>query len=147
MVQVRSFETHLVSRATFGWTPETERDVLDAGWQGWLNQQLAPATIPAPRVDQLLAGYRPWGNSSWQNDVQQGTVEEGWYRILGERAHSTLLRAVDSKRRLHEVMVEFWTNHFNINLDERPADHMITADNRTVARAHTHAGDLGLRSP
>ncbi len=33
-------------------------------------------------------------------------------------------------------MVEFWTNHFNLNLDETPADHMITMDNRTVARAH-----------
>ena len=134
--QVRTFETHLVSRATFGWTPETERDVLDAGWPAWLDRQLAPATIPDPKVNRLLAGYQTLGNSNWQNHVFQHTVEEGWYRLLGERAHSTLLRAVYSKRQLHEVMVEFWTNHFNINLDETPADHMITADNRTVARAH-----------
>ena len=33
-------------------------------------------------------------------------------------------------------MVEFWTNHFNVNLDDTPADHMITVDNREVARAH-----------
>ena len=33
-------------------------------------------------------------------------------------------------------MVEFWTNHFNVNLDDTVADHMITVDNREVARAH-----------
>ncbi len=134
--QLRTFETHLVSRATFGWTPETERDVLDAGWEAWLDRQLAPTTISDRKVNRLLADYQTLGNSNWQNYVYKDTVEDGWYRLLGERAHSTVLRAVYSRRQLHEVMVEFWTNHFNVNLDETPADHMITADNRTVARAH-----------
>ena len=84
----------------------------------------------------LLAGYQTLGNSNWQNYVLQDTVEDGWHRILGERAHATLLRALYSRRQLYEVMVEFWTNHFNLNLDETPADHMITVDNREVARAH-----------
>ncbi len=86
--QVRDFETHLVSRATFGWTRETERDVLDAGWEAWLDGQLAPATIPDPKVSQLLAGYDTLGNSNWQNHVYKDTAEDGWYRLLGERAHS-----------------------------------------------------------
>ena len=63
-------------------------------------------------------------------------VEDGWERIVGERAHATFLRAVHSRRQLYEVMVEFWTNHFNVNLDDTGADHMITVDNRQVARAH-----------
>ena len=56
--QLRTFETHLVSRATFGWTPETERDVLDAGWEAWLDRQLTPTTIPDPTVNRLLADYQ-----------------------------------------------------------------------------------------
>lgn len=136
MGTVRDFETHLISRATFGWTAQTERDVLDAGWEGWLDTQLDPSRIPDPEVSALLGGYQTLGNSNWQNYVLKDTVEDGWYRILGERAHATLLRALHSRRQLHEVMVEFWTNHFNINLDDTPADHMITVDNRDVARAH-----------
>ena len=136
MGTVRDFETHLISRATFGWTPETERDVLDAGWEAWLDQQLDPAGIPDPQVAQLLADYRTLGNTNWQNWVLWDQTEDGSHRVLGERAHATLLRAVHSRRQLHEVMVEFWTNHFNINLDEALGDHLITVDNREVARAH-----------
>ncbi|HYF47632.1 MAG TPA: DUF1800 domain-containing protein, partial [Acidimicrobiales bacterium] len=132
----KAFETHLISRATFGWTPQVERDVLDLGWVAWLDQQLAPATIPDPTVAQLLAGHQTLGNSNWQNYVLADTVEDGWWRVLGERAHSTILRALHSRRQLYEVMVELWTNHFNINLDEADGDHMITVDNREVARAH-----------
>jgi hypothetical protein len=133
---IRNFESHLISRTTFGWTPETERDVLDAGWVRWLDAQLAPATVPDPAMAPLLAGFQTLGNSNWQNYVLMDTVEGGWDRIVGERAHATFLRAVHSRRQLYEVMVEFWTNHFNVNLDDTDADHMITVDNRQVARAH-----------
>jgi uncharacterized protein (DUF1800 family) len=133
---VRDFETHLVSRATFGWTPQTERDVLDAGWTAWLDAQLAPASVPDPDMARLLSRYQTLDNTNWQNAVLKDTVEDGWDRIVGERAHATLLRAVYSRRQLYEVMVEFWTNHFNVNLDDTPGDHLITVDNREVARAH-----------
>ena len=35
-------------------------------------------------------------------------------RIIGELQASRILRAVYSERQLQEVMVDFWTNHFNI---------------------------------
>ena len=57
-----------------------------------------------------------------------------------QRAHyvgtGDWLRAMYSRRQLYEVMVEFWTNHFNVNLDDTWADHFVTVDNREVARAH-----------
>lgn len=136
MGAVHTFETHLISRATFGWTPQTERDVLDQGWQAWLDAQLAPATIADTKVTRLLSGYRTLTNSNWQNYVFLDSSDDAWHRLLTERAHATLLRAVYSRRQLYEVMVEFWTNHFNINLDEAEGDHTITVDNREVARAH-----------
>jgi hypothetical protein len=136
MGAVHDFETHLVARATFGWTPATERDLLDVGWEAWLEAQLAPSTIPDTAVTQLLGGYRTLNNTNAQNYVIWDTTDDGWWRIVGERSHATLLRALHSRRQLYEVMVEFWTNHFNINLDETPADHFVTVDNREVARAH-----------
>lgn len=136
MGTVRAFESHLISRATFGWTPQVERDVLDQGWQAWLDGQLAPASLPDPKVAQLLSGYQTLGNTNWQNHLFREATDDGWERLHNERAHATLLRALYSRRQLYEVMVEFWTNHFNINLDESWWDHTLTADNRTVARAH-----------
>lgn len=136
MGAAKAFETHLISRATFGWTPQTEREVLDLGWVAWLDRQLAPSTIPDPTVNQLLSSYQTLGNTNWQNYALADGTEDGWWRILGERAHATVLRALHSRRQLFEVMVEFWTNHFNINLDEEDGDHLITVDNREVARAH-----------
>src|SRR5205807_7294024 len=35
-------------------------------------------------------------------------------RIVGELQASRILRAVYSERQLQEVMVDFWTNHFNV---------------------------------
>ena len=116
---VRDFETHLISRATFGWTPETEREVL-RGLGGLAGRAAGPASVPDPAMAPRLAGYQTLSNSNWQNYVFQDTVEDGGYRILGERDHATLLRALYSRRQLYEVMVEFWTNHFNLNLDETP---------------------------
>ncbi len=136
MGTVRAFESHLISRATFGWTLEVEHDVLDVGWSDWLESQLRPATLPDPEVTRLLSGYGTLNNTNWQNQVFIDSADDAWDRLLGERSHSTLLRALYSRRQLYEVMVEFWTNHFNLNLDESFADHMVTADNRTVARAH-----------
>ena len=45
MASVLPFETHLVSRATFGWTPAVEQDVLAQGWQAWLDDQLDPQQV------------------------------------------------------------------------------------------------------
>lgn len=136
MGRVRSFESHVISRTTFGWNRQVEREIIDQGWSAWLDAQLDPGAITDAKVDRLLAGYQTLENSNWQNYVFADSTEDGWERLRMERAHATLLRAVYSRRQLHEVMVEFWTNHFCINLDESPADHMVTADNRTVARAH-----------
>ncbi len=35
-------------------------------------------------------------------------------RIMAELQASRILRAVYSERQLQEVMVDFWTNHFNV---------------------------------
>ncbi len=136
MGTVREFETHLVSRATFGWTPQVERDLLDVGWEAWLADQLVPTAIDDPVVEGMLDHYLTLQNSNWQNQVLMDTVPDFWWLVGGELAHSTFLRALYSRRHLHEVMVEFWTNHFSVNLDENPYFHFVTVDNRTVARAH-----------
>ena len=57
-------------------------------------------------------------------------------RIIGELAQAKLLRAVYSERQLHEVMVDFWTNHFNVFAAKGANRWLITAYDRDVIRPH-----------
>ena len=57
-------------------------------------------------------------------------------RIIGELAQAKLLRAVYSERQLLEVMVDFWTNHFNVFAAKGANRWLITAYDRDVIRPH-----------
>lgn len=131
----RSFEQHLIHRATFGWTPALETQVRGMGWTAWLDQQLDPATIDDSAIESVLAGYRTLQNTNQANHIIMDTEEDGLRLLRRELSHSTFLRALHSNRQLHEVMVDFWTNHFNVFLYDTGYDHLQIADNRTVARA------------
>ncbi len=41
-------------------------------------------------------------------------------RPANELRQATLLRQIYSKRQLYEVMVEFWSDHFNIFIEKEP---------------------------
>jgi uncharacterized protein (DUF1800 family) len=49
------------------------------------------------------------------------------------------IRAVESQRQLHEVMVDFWTNHFNIDARKNACRVYKVADDRDVIQKHTFA--------
>lgn len=47
-----------------------------------------------------------------------------------------LIRAVESKRQLQEVLVDFWSNHFNIDIRKAPCGVLKILDDRNVIRPH-----------
>ncbi len=47
-----------------------------------------------------------------------------------------LIRAVDSQRQLQEVLVDFWNNHFNIDIRKAPCGVLKVIDDRDVIRPH-----------
>jgi uncharacterized protein (DUF1800 family) len=56
-------------------------------------------------------------NEKYRQAIQEYYRENGLQqpqRIIGELHASRILRAVYSERQLQEVMVDFWTNHFNV---------------------------------
>jgi uncharacterized protein (DUF1800 family) len=55
---------------------------------------------------------------------------------INELRAATMLRAIYSKRQLKERMVEFWTDHFNIDHADGQLQWLKTADDRDVIRAH-----------
>jgi uncharacterized protein (DUF1800 family) len=56
--------------------------------------------------------------------------------LLLDMSRASILRAVLSKRQLYEVMVEFWSDHFNIDPSKGEAKWLKAADDRDVVRAH-----------
>lgn len=60
----------------------------------------------------------------------------GRMQALVELIQATVLRHVYSERQLFEVMVDFWSNHFNINAMKDDCRYLKTWDDRTVIRKH-----------
>ncbi len=59
----------------------------------------------------------PQDNQQYRRAIREYYLQNGWQlpqRITGELQASRILRAVYSERQLQEVMVDFWTNHFNV---------------------------------
>jgi uncharacterized protein (DUF1800 family) len=83
---------------------EMSADMKKAGEGTAGNSATAPAANPRDNAEyrQALREYYR------QNGLQQPQ------RIMAELHASRILRAVYSERQLQEVMVDFWTNHFNV---------------------------------
>ena len=58
-------------------------------------------------------------------------------RIMGELQSSRILRAVYSERQLQEVMVDFWTNHFNVFSGKGADRWMLTSYDRDTIRPNS----------
>jgi len=56
--------------------------------------------------------------------------------VVGQLQQDKLLRAVASNRQLQEVLVDFWGNHFNIDVKKNLDRVLKVADDREVIRAH-----------
>jgi len=55
---------------------------------------------------------------------------------VSELEHAKLVRATYSQRQLQEVLVDFWTNHFNIDMKKGPCRVLKVVDDRDVIRPH-----------
>ena len=121
---------HLLSRAAYGsWPGDLER-VRSLGTERWVEEQLDPANIDDSACDLRARRFE----TIWHDP---GTCYEYKKPVLREEiTRHTLLRGVYSKRQLFEVMVGFWTDHLNINLEKGDCIYLKPADDRLVIRAH-----------
>ena len=108
-------DRHLVTRFSFGLTPELARDVRRRGGaEAWFERQLKPSKINDGRAE---AAERWWPSlrlgpgSLWSRQVSG--VEAG-YEVMDDYVRATLLRRVFSERQVLEVMAAFWENHLHV---------------------------------
>jgi hypothetical protein len=121
---------HLLSRAAYGpWPGDLDR-VRTMGMESWIEEQLAPDRIDDTACDLRARRFE----TIWH---EPGTCYEYKKPVLREEiTRHTLLRGVYSKRQLFEVMVGFWTDHLNINLEKGDCIYLKPSDDRLVIRAH-----------
>jgi uncharacterized protein (DUF1800 family) len=121
---------HLLSRAAYGpWPGDLDR-VRAMGSEAWIEEQLNPESIDDTFCDLRARRFE----TIWH---EPGTCYEYKKPVLREEiTRHTLLRALYSKRQLLEVMVGFWTDHLNINLEKGDCIYLKPSDDRLVIRAH-----------
>ncbi len=54
--------------------------------------------------------------------------------VTADLIENKLYRAIYSERQLEEVLVDFWFNHFNVNLNKGPVRHLATSYERDAIR-------------
>jgi uncharacterized protein (DUF1800 family) len=127
----RSAELHVLSRLTWGVTPQDVTNIQQMGIEGYIEWQLAPETIPDPRIDDFMSKRQVLS----MNALELSQIANSQYGfVLSNMLWARLFRATYSERQLHELMVEFWTDHFNIPLQDYLTEKII--DDREVIRKY-----------
>lgn len=128
--------THVVGRLSFGVRPGDHARVRAFGRpteqavEQHVREQLDPERIDDGATDARVARYAGL-------DASPGELYE--YReevLLASLTSAALLRARYSERQLHAVMVDFWTDHFNIDSSKGDCRWLKAADDRDVIRRH-----------
>ncbi len=99
---------HVIARLTYGPTPALVAEVEAIGPAAFVQQQLDPARLDDAALEGVLARSPVLGRSA--AELRDGN----WSLIKRELRHAVLLRALWSRRQLHQRMVDFWSDHFNV---------------------------------
>src|SRR5213594_3610783 len=138
---------HALNRLAYGPRPGEVERVAREGVMRWIDRQLAPEQIAdgdrAAREREFRVLHYERGDlaqlyldaqrerrerkADTTADQTPGPVEQQGRRLAGQLAELAVVRATISERQLYEVMVDFWTNHFNVFLG-KGADRFLLPD-------------------
>lgn len=122
--------SHALNRLTFGPRPGDYARVSAMGVEAYIEEQLAPERIDDGPCERRLRRLESL------DDAPGDLFEYKPEFLQAELSRGALLRAVYSRRQLQEVMVEFWTDHFNIDVSKGDCRWLKAADDRDVVRRH-----------
>ncbi len=127
-------EYTVLKRTSFG----VHRDALDAinnlGIDAYLDQQLNLSPTVDSDLENTIASLFP----ITQQSAEQLLVgfPDNIFTIALQMIGATQYRQIFSQRQLFEVMVEFWSDHFNIHLVNGLGPTLKPVDDREVIRRH-----------
>jgi uncharacterized protein (DUF1800 family) len=153
---------HLLDRLAYGPSPTDLAEVERIGPELWIKEQLEPASIPDRAVDAKLAPFHTLNASTAELERDypplmqvakklglEGDRDEMRAELRGvidpmhvpayigaELMGAKLVRAIESRRQLQEVLADFWFNHFNVSFEKGPVKWMLTSYERDAIRPH-----------
>jgi uncharacterized protein (DUF1800 family) len=120
-----------VSRTSFGPRPGDLKRAREIGLEAYLEERLHPERLEeSPAV-----AWRLWPLDTLQVDTDF-RFEFPKEQVQSELQQAAVIRAVYSRRQLQEVMVDFWSDHFNISQLKGDSAFFKTADDDAVIRRH-----------
>src|SRR5687767_2730575 len=96
---------------------------------------MLPKELSDAKGDQKNPQENPEYRKLIQEFYKENSLEQP-QRIIAQLQASRILRAVYSERQLQEVMVDFWTNHFNIFFGKGADRWLLPAYDRDTIRPH-----------
>lgn len=121
--------SRLVRRITNGTTPEEIALARKLGFYGYLNYHLGPARIDDSAAQSFVTQNYPL----LTQDANQ-LYSQDQRLVMDQFVDSTVYRAAWSQCQLFERMVEFWSDHFNIEYAK--VNYLKVIDDRDVIRKH-----------
>lgn len=128
---------HLLNRAGFGPRPGSIRAVLKSGIPSYLERQLHP--VADPELAAELSRFTVLSYSVRRIlDIYHGRVlfGRGMPDVVEQFQSAKLVRAVMGVNQLREVLVDFWFNHFNVNLQHQFVRQSVLPYERDAIRPH-----------
>ncbi len=121
----------LVNRVTYGINAREAQLASTMGFQAYLEFQLAYESIDDSALENALSGFSTLNLSPRERAIQ---IFDDNQTSVVEFIHATFLRSAYSTRQLHQRMVGFWTDHFNIYLEKEAEDILKPVDDQEVIR-------------
>ncbi|MEQ8840305.1 MAG: DUF1800 domain-containing protein [Acidimicrobiales bacterium] len=128
-------DRHLVQRLTFGADPDTRARLAAVGRDAWVDEQFAVDLLDTTAVDAKLAELPALSMSTGQllanySGGSSSTAAGAQLKL------ASLIRMVHSPAQLHERMVEFWSDHFNVPAINPQLNLLKIIEDREVIRPH-----------
>lgn len=122
-------ERRTLNRLCYGVSPIEAQRVAEIGLEGWIEEQLAIDDLPEVHLRWRLRNFEILDKDA---DAIDGTYKKR--EVIEQLRSAALLRRIYSRRQVYEMVVEFWSDHFNISIDKGPGWALKVVDDREVVR-------------
>lgn len=135
---------HVLGRVAYGADAWTRERILTLGIQGFIEEQLDPASIDDSESEALIAARFPGSGLGFlalralYADAEPPLPST--FSLLREVRDAKFVRAVKSRRQLLQILSDFWFNHFNVAATEKSLRYDVGPYERDTIRA----GALGF---
>jgi len=128
-------DIHFLNRISYGPSADAVLEVEKHGWETVLGNQLHPEDIDTSEIDEIVAERFPTLALS-AKEIVDAEDDEIVDRLIPDAIISSVVRQFYSPAQLFERMVEFWSDHFNINILDDKVKFFKATDDRESIRPH-----------